>query len=87
MTGNFTDGEIQAINRCRLFLQVECLSDICTAEGSTQIQDCKHNRQQLSHRVRSSGLVKGLGRTRGQRGESSSNHIHVIPRAIGYASH
>jgi hypothetical protein len=25
--------DIQAINRCRLYLQVECLSDACTADG------------------------------------------------------
>jgi hypothetical protein len=32
-TGNYTSGDVQAINRCRLYLQVECLSDICTADG------------------------------------------------------
>jgi hypothetical protein len=35
MLGDFTNGEIRAINRCRLFLQVECLSDVCTADGLT----------------------------------------------------
>jgi hypothetical protein len=35
MTGDFTDSEMRAINRCRLFLQVECLSDVCTADGLT----------------------------------------------------
>jgi hypothetical protein len=33
MTGDFTDSEMRAINRCRLFLQVEYLSDVCTADG------------------------------------------------------
>jgi hypothetical protein len=32
-TRDFTDGEMRSINRCRLFLQVECLSDVCTADG------------------------------------------------------
>jgi hypothetical protein len=35
MSGNFTDSEIRDINRCRVFLQVECLSDVCTADGLT----------------------------------------------------
>jgi hypothetical protein len=35
MTGDFTDSEMRAINRCRLFLQIECLSDVCTADGLT----------------------------------------------------
>jgi hypothetical protein len=35
MTGDFTDSEMRAINRCRLFLQVEYLSDVCTADGLT----------------------------------------------------
>jgi hypothetical protein len=34
MLGDFTNGEIR-VNRCRLFLQVECLSDVCTADGLT----------------------------------------------------
>jgi hypothetical protein len=29
----FTDSKIQAINQYRLYLQVECLSEICTADG------------------------------------------------------
>ena len=33
LAGWYTDSDIQAINRCRLYLQVECLSDICTADG------------------------------------------------------
>ena len=33
LTGWNTDSNIQAINGCRLYLQVECLSDICTADG------------------------------------------------------
>jgi hypothetical protein len=32
MTRAFTDGEMRSINRCRLFLQVEYLSDVCTAD-------------------------------------------------------
>jgi hypothetical protein len=35
MTGDLTDSEMRAINRCRLFLQVECLPDVCTADGLT----------------------------------------------------
>jgi hypothetical protein len=35
MTGDFTDSEMRAINHCRLFLQVECLSDVCTADDLT----------------------------------------------------
>jgi hypothetical protein len=34
-TGNFRDSEMQNIKRCRVFLQVECLSDSCTADGLT----------------------------------------------------
>jgi hypothetical protein len=30
---DYTVSEIQAINRCRLYLKVECLSDLCTADG------------------------------------------------------
>jgi hypothetical protein len=33
LAGFYTDSEIQGINRCRLYLQVECLSDICAADG------------------------------------------------------
>jgi hypothetical protein len=33
MTVNFTDSEMRDINRCRVFLRVECLSDVCTANG------------------------------------------------------
>jgi hypothetical protein len=33
LTRDYTISEIQAINRCRLYLQVEYLSDICTADG------------------------------------------------------
>jgi hypothetical protein len=33
MTGFSSDSEIQGIKRCRLYLQVECLSDIYTADG------------------------------------------------------
>jgi hypothetical protein len=33
LAGWYTNSEIQAINRCRLSLQVECLSNICTADG------------------------------------------------------
>jgi hypothetical protein len=32
LAGFYTDSETQGINRCRLYLQVECLSDICTAD-------------------------------------------------------
>jgi hypothetical protein len=35
MAGDFTDGEMRSINRCRMYLQVECLSDVCTADGLT----------------------------------------------------
>jgi hypothetical protein len=35
LTGFYTDSETQGINRCRLYLQVECLSDICTADGTS----------------------------------------------------
>jgi hypothetical protein len=35
LTGFYTDSETEGINRCRLYLQVECLSDICTAEGAS----------------------------------------------------
>jgi hypothetical protein len=35
MTRDFTDGEMRSINRCRMFLQAECLSDDCTADGLT----------------------------------------------------
>jgi hypothetical protein len=35
MTGDFSDGKMQVINRCRLYLQVECLSNVCTANGLT----------------------------------------------------
>jgi hypothetical protein len=35
MKGDFTDNEMRTINRCRLFFQVECLSDVCTADGLT----------------------------------------------------
>jgi hypothetical protein len=35
MTGDFTDGEMWATNRCRLYFQVECLSDVCAADGLT----------------------------------------------------
>jgi hypothetical protein len=31
LAGDHTASDIQAINRCRLYLRVECLSDICTA--------------------------------------------------------
>jgi hypothetical protein len=31
--GWYTNSDIHAINRCRLYRQVECLSDICTADG------------------------------------------------------
>jgi hypothetical protein len=31
--GWYTDSDIHAINRCRLYRQVECLSDICAADG------------------------------------------------------
>jgi hypothetical protein len=30
---SYTESEIQGINRCRLYLQVEGLSDICNADG------------------------------------------------------
>jgi hypothetical protein len=33
LAGFSSESEIQGINRCRLYLQVECLSDICTADG------------------------------------------------------
>jgi hypothetical protein len=33
LAGFYTDSETQGINRCRLYLQVECLSDIYTADG------------------------------------------------------
>jgi hypothetical protein len=35
LTGNFTDSEMRNINRCRVVLQIECLSDVCTADGLT----------------------------------------------------
>jgi hypothetical protein len=35
MTGNFTDSEMRDINRCRVFLQIECLPDVCTADSLT----------------------------------------------------
>jgi hypothetical protein len=35
MPGDFTDGEMQAIHRLQLYLQVECLSDVYTAAGLT----------------------------------------------------
>jgi hypothetical protein len=83
MTGNFTDGEIQAINRCRLYLQVECLSDICTAAGSTTDPGLQAQPPRVISQSTIKGLVKGfLGSARGQCGDSSSNRIRVIPRAI-----
>jgi hypothetical protein len=90
MTGDFTDSEMKAINRCRYFLQVECLPDICTADGLTTdpILDFKLNHQKLLHRVRSRGLGKGSqGRAHGQYGDGSSDRTHVIPRTIGSAGH
>jgi hypothetical protein len=33
MSREFSESDRDAINRCRLYLQVECLSDVCTAEG------------------------------------------------------
>jgi hypothetical protein len=33
LAGWYTDIDIQAINRCWLYLQVECVSYICTADG------------------------------------------------------
>jgi hypothetical protein len=33
LAGFYTESEIQGINRCRLYLQVECLLDICNADG------------------------------------------------------
>jgi hypothetical protein len=33
MTRDFIDGKMRWINPCRLFLQVECHSDVCTADG------------------------------------------------------
>ena len=41
-----TDDEIKKINRCWIFLRAECLSDICTADGSSILDgaiDCSEN--------------------------------------------
>jgi hypothetical protein len=76
MTGDFTDSKMRMINRCRLFLQVECLLDVCTADGLTADPGLK---AKSPHRARSSGLVKGSqGRARGQYDDDSSDHTHVI---------
>jgi hypothetical protein len=70
MLGDFTNGEIR-VNRCRLFLQVECLSDVCTADGLTTDPGLQTSATS-PHRARSSGLVKGFqGLARGQYGGGS----------------
>ena len=95
MAGDFTDGEMRSINRCRMYLQVECLSDVCTADGLTTDTGL----QAQSPTVTSLSTIKwpqqGLPgprswvvwrpRARGQYGDGSSKRTHVIPRTNGYA--
>jgi hypothetical protein len=39
----YTNSDMRVINRCRLYLQVECLSEIRTATTSAYIPGSKHN--------------------------------------------
>jgi hypothetical protein len=70
MTGNFTDGEIQRSIAADFSSRSNVSQTFAQLKARQQIQDCKHNRQQLSHRARSSGLVKGFRKQTGQCGES-----------------
>jgi hypothetical protein len=60
------NNDIQAINRCRLYLQIERLSDICPADGlilDPRLQAQRH----LTEYDQASDHTKGL---RGQYGEN-----------------
>jgi hypothetical protein len=81
--GDFTDGEIRAINRCRLFIQVECLSDVCTADGLTTDPGLQaHPPKVTSYSTNKCGPVKDYrASARGQYGDRT----HVISRTTCYA--
>jgi hypothetical protein len=87
LAGFYTDSETQGINRCRLYLQVECLSDICTPEGVRLDPGIQGENLQSLQRARFSGHVKVFqAHARGQYGAVSSKHTHAIQRPIGYVN-
>jgi hypothetical protein len=60
------------INRCRIFLQVECLSDICTADGDNiqpEWLDCNTTKDSCS--TKSGRHRETLGKKLGASGRNS----------------
>jgi hypothetical protein len=85
MAGDFTDGEMRTINHCRLFLQVERLSDVCIADGLTIDRPwtpSAFNKNHFAEHDQESGPSRysRSARARGQYGDGSSDRTHAIPR-------
>jgi hypothetical protein len=73
MAGFYTDSKIQGIERCRLYLPVECLSAICTPDGVRLDPGIQEKHLQSLQRARFSGRVKVFqAHARGQYGYISS---------------
>jgi hypothetical protein len=80
LTRDYTVSEIQAINRCRLYLQVECLSNICTADGLRKDPGLRAQ----PPTVTSQSTIQWRCRS-GQHGIGSLTRIHAPPpRANDY---
>jgi hypothetical protein len=85
MTGNFTDGETRRSIAADCTFRSNVSQIFAQLQARRQIQDCKHNRQGSSPSM-IKRFRQGLpGSARGQCGDSSSNRIRVIPRAIDSA--
>jgi hypothetical protein len=81
----YTDSEIQGINRCRLYLQVGCRSDICTAYGVGLDPEIQAKTPAVTSTSRIKWPCQGPPvRARGQYGTDSSIHTHANHRPIGY---
>jgi hypothetical protein len=82
MSREFSESDRDAVNRCRLYLQVECLSDVCTAEGHKTDPGLA-----VILKAQSSGLAKDYrANARGQYGDGSSDRTHATRRPTGYVS-
>jgi hypothetical protein len=88
LTGFYTDSEADGINRCRLYLQVECLSDICTAEGASLDPGLRNKPPTVTSTTKMHCPRQGLpAHARGRFGADSSKHTRAIQRQIDYGIH